>query len=86
MGEVHVCSKSGSGHFLGSPTAHTHLTHALSTHALGQNQICKPVLCPKIVYIMEGHGCFGVAIDELTAQIKYQTCYEAPIAFKYPIR
>ena len=32
-------------------------THLKRTHALSQNHICKPFLCPRIVYIIEGHSC-----------------------------
>ena len=34
-------------------TAQTQTTHITHTHALGQNQIHKPVLCPEMVQIME---------------------------------
>ena len=47
--------------FPGQPTRmhrHTNRPHPLCTHALSQHQICKPVLCPEMVYIWEGRSCW----------------------------
>ena len=43
-------------------TTSTHLNHAWLTQALGQNQIFKPVLCPKIVYLIEGGSCSPIPL------------------------
>ena len=47
---------------------HTHLTHKPLTQTLDLNHICNAFLCPRRVYIMEGHSCCNM----LKAKWKWQ--------------